>query len=464
MIASAMSSNVTLSRSPPPTTQIPLIRLSTEDDIDAAEGDGGDDHRRHNYRTGDGAAFSATAVRVVEALQTSGFLLVQSHHLPLDLQRRALKSTNNIFHRNNDDKITNSSNNELNRQTKKGVIHHPTDPKSYVMIDCQSHQSIAADIGHLTPASDGDDYEDTFSCDANAISSYIEALENVKIQLLELIAVGLNLPKEVFVNLHHRRNDALRLLQYHGTGTGTGTTSTTQQSANLMIPITSSSDEDEKKEIKSLSPSDKTHPRLRCKEHSDYGTITLLLTDGKPGLQAYVQKPTMFVNGNRSQSIDSEENNKNETEEGDDGSNNKRKRNHGGGSSQQDDEEECMWVDVPYIEGAIVVNIGSMLSEWTDGRLLATLHRVAFTNDDGSDSSIRTSLAFFADPDPDVSTNLHLGSSTDSKDDERPKTVAEYISWRSGGIENDRTGVAFTETEEKRIHPMQSDSPKKEIS
>ena len=453
MIASAMSSKTMLSRSPPPTTQIPLIRLSTEDDIDGAEADVGDDHRRHNYRTGDGAAFSATAVRVVEALQTSGFLLVQSHHLPLVLQRRALESTNNIFHRDNEDDITNGRINETNRQTKKGIVHHPTDPKSYVMIDCQSHQSIAVDIGHLTPASDGDDYEDTVSCDADVISSYIEALENVKIQLLELIAVGLNLPKEFLVNLHHRRNDALRLLQYHRTGA----TSTAQQPANLLIPITSSSDEDEKNEVKSLSPSDKSHRRLRCKEHSDYGTITLLLTDGKPGLQAYVQKSTMFGNGNRSQSIDNEENNKNETEEDDDGSNNKRKRNHDGDSNLQDDEEECIWVDVPYIEGAIVVNIGSILSEWTDGRLLATLHRVTFTNDEGSDSSTRTSLAFFADPDPDVSTNLHLGSSTDVNVDKRPNTVAEYISWRSGGIENDRTGVAFTETEEKRIHPMQSD-------
>jgi isopenicillin N synthase-like dioxygenase len=34
------------------------------------------------------------------------------------------------------------------------------------------------------------------------------------------------------------------------------------------------------------------------------------------------------------------------------------------------------WIDVPYIEGALVVNIGDMLEIWTNGAFIATSHRV----------------------------------------------------------------------------------------
>jgi len=34
------------------------------------------------------------------------------------------------------------------------------------------------------------------------------------------------------------------------------------------------------------------------------------------------------------------------------------------------------WIDVPYIEGALVVNIGDMLEIWTNGEFIATSHRV----------------------------------------------------------------------------------------
>lgn len=80
--------------------------------------------------------------------------------------------------------------------------------------------------------------------------------------------------------------------------------------------------------------------------HTDYGAITLLLTDGVSGLQA---------------------------------------RLRGGG-----------WIDVPAAQGAFVVNIGDCLMRWTNGLYASTPHRVV------PPPGPRRSVAFFLDPNPDT--------------------------------------------------------------
>lgn len=149
--------------------------------------------------------------------------------------------------------------------------------------------------------------------------------------------------------------------------------------------------------------------KIRCKAHSDYGSLTLLLTDGVPGLQA-------FVNG--------------------------------------------QWIPVPHREGALVVNIGSLLSEWTNGVLLATLHRVVLLDNDASSGTTRTSLAFFADPDPNISTTLKE-TGQGSRDTAASMSVSEYIQYRSGGTSSVRQGVQFTTQEQGRLQssPMTQADP-----
>ena len=71
------------------------------------------------------------------------------------------------------------------------------------------------------------------------------------------------------------------------------------------------------------------------------------------------------------------------------------------------------WTPVDPMEGGIAVNIGDMLSRWSDGRLYSNLHRVRMP-DDASKS--RYSIAFFAQS--DKSTRLEC---------EKPITAGDYI-------------------------------------
>ncbi|MBU2994609.1 2-oxoglutarate and iron-dependent oxygenase domain-containing protein [Octadecabacter sp. 1_MG-2023] len=79
--------------------------------------------------------------------------------------------------------------------------------------------------------------------------------------------------------------------------------------------------------------------------HTDYGSVTLLMTDGVAGLQV---KPR-------------------------------------GGD----------WMDVPHIKGAFVVNIGDCLMRWSNDLYVSTPHRVL------PPKTARRSIAFFLDPNPE---------------------------------------------------------------
>lgn len=85
---------------------------------------------------------------------------------------------------------------------------------------------------------------------------------------------------------------------------------------------------------------------LGAGEHTDYGNITLLATDGVAGLEV-------------------------------------RRR-------------DGVWLDAPHIPGALVVNIGDLLMRWTNGHYQSTPHRVRQPERE------RYSVAFFLDPNPDA--------------------------------------------------------------
>jgi isopenicillin N synthase-like dioxygenase len=90
--------------------------------------------------------------------------------------------------------------------------------------------------------------------------------------------------------------------------------------------------------------------------HTDYGSITLLMTDGVAGLQV---KPR-------------------------------------GGD----------WMDVPHVPGAYVVNIGDCLMRWSNDTYVSTPHRVL------PPARERRSIAFFLDPNPESVVAAPPGTGT----------------------------------------------------
>ena len=108
-------------------------------------------------------------------------------------------------------------------------------------------------------------------------------------------------------------------------------------------------------------------------EHTDYGSLTLLLTDDAGGLEV-------------------------------------RRR-------------DGAWVSAPPIPGAFVCNIGDCLMRWSNDIYLSTPHRV--TNPAGRD---RYSVAFFLDPNPDTMVECLPGCSTNTVPAKYPPILAaDYL-------------------------------------
>ena len=105
--------------------------------------------------------------------------------------------------------------------------------------------------------------------------------------------------------------------------------------------------------------------------HTDYGSLTFLMTDGVPGLQVRTKDGT--------------------------------------------------WTDVPHVEGAFVVNIGDCLMRWSNDTYVSTPHRVLPPARD------RMSIAFFLDPNPDVMIEALPGTGAARYS---PVTAANYLTER----------------------------------
>jgi isopenicillin N synthase-like dioxygenase len=118
--------------------------------------------------------------------------------------------------------------------------------------------------------------------------AYYDAALDLGVRLARAIALDLGLPEDHFDCAFHDPLAALRVLHYP--------------------PATGADGE------------------IGAGAHSDYGVVTLLMTDGEPGLQV---KPR-------------------------------------GGD----------WMDVPHVPGAYVVNIGDCLMRWTNDIYVSTPHRV----------------------------------------------------------------------------------------
>ena len=149
----------------------------------------------------------------------------------------------------------------------------------------------------------------------DTMKTYFQSVHNLGMKLSRLLALSLNLPADFFTPSFSNPMEALRLLHY-----------SSQKSA----------------------PAEGV---LGCGAHSDYGMLTLLLTDDVPGLEILRKGKTVSEAGKED------------------------------------------WMAVPPRAGCFIVNLGDMLSRWTNGVYSSTVHRVV--NRSGRE---RYSIPFFFEP------------------------------------------------------------------
>ena len=83
------------------------------------------------------------------------------------------------------------------------------------------------------------------------------------------------------------------------------------------------------------------------------------------------------------------------------------------------------WMEAPPVDGALVVNVGDLLSRWTDGSYNSTPHRVI--NKSGRE---RLSLVLAFDPDPETIIDARDIFGPDYKAKEPAITCGDYLVWR----------------------------------
>lgn len=172
------------------------------------------------------------------------------------------------------------------------------------------------------------------------MKSYMDKVMFLALTVIRLIAESLGLPSNYFdASLVHEPLALLRLLHYDATS------------------------------------SDVDAGVYACGAHSDYGMITILLTDENDGLQIF-------------------------------------------------DKRGCMeWVPIPTVPDCFIVNIGDMLEQWTNGLYCSTLHRVI--NSSGRE---RYSAPFFVDPSYDTVVEcLDVCCSENNPARYAPTTSGAYI-------------------------------------
>ena len=171
--------------------------------------------------------------------------------------------------------------------------------------------------------------------------TYFDAVHRLGVDLHRAIALDLNLPETYFDPFLDEPLATLRMLRYPG--------------------------------------GDPEPGAIGAGAHTDYGSITLLMGDGEPGLQL---KPR-----------------------GKD------------------------WIDVPRVPGAFIVNIADCLMRWTNDIYVSTPHRVLVPR------NARRSLAFFLDPNPDAVIEALPGTGTAKYP---PVTGADYLKMRLDATYTDK--------------------------
>ncbi len=188
----------------------------------------------------------------------------------------------------------------------------------------------------------------------HVVEEYFAAMYDLGMRMLPILSVALNLPSTDYLNQYFN-NPMIFLRPLH------------------YFPVIS----------------DEKRGRFACGSHSDYGCLTILSTDGTPGLQISYKGEFIDVEVPATDSVDD--------------------------------------------SVVFIVNLGDMLERWTAGKLKSTVHRVV--NKQGKE---RWSCPFFFEPSPDALIAPLPGCSDEVIPDEKyaPITPLEYLLGRYAATYN----------------------------
>ena len=312
------------------------------------------------FRTGDAAARAQVGRQVDQACRDIGFLVITGHgvpesliaatrdvsrrffDLPLAVKRRIARPAPDVARgyigigeesvgRSRDDTIQAG---DLNESLMIGPVDPPQDP---------AYRNALAAGRHFAPNLWPDEPTDL----QEVWSHYYRAMGDLARTLMQIFASGLDLPEHYFDPLVDRHISRLRVRNY---------------------------------------PAPSTPPvpgQIRAGAHSDYGSLTILATEDKPG-------------------------------------------------GLQVCNAEGAWVDVPILPDCFIVNIGDLMARWTNDRWVSTLHRVVNPPADATAESRRQSLVFFHNPNYDapvvcLPTCLAPGRSASTTPRYPPTTSGEHL-------------------------------------
>ena len=280
-----------------------------------------------------------------KACRDTGFFLVTGHGIPQSLIDDAFKAAGAFFALPEPVKARSDIRNSRNNRGWSGPGTENLDDTKPDQVDRKeafnTGLEFAPDDPRLTSQPfrgmnawpDVPGFRDT-------VMAYFDAVHAFGIDLHRAIALDLGLPEHYFAPYLDEPLATLRMLRYPGSDGTDG---------------------------------------IGAGAHTDYGSITVLYSDGEPGLQVQPRGKD--------------------------------------------------WIDVPSIPGAFIINIADCLMRWTNDIYVSTPHRVRIPKNP------RRSLAFFLDPNPDAVIEALPGTGTAKYP---PVTGAEYLKMRLDATYTDK--------------------------
>ncbi|XP_067675656.1 uncharacterized protein [Haliotis asinina] len=284
-----------------------------------------------------GDVLETTAKEIYDAFSTIGFLYLINH----GIEERKVDAMFSV---------------------SKAFFDLPVDEKrkcARVQADHGDHGWIALESESLNPEGQVGDLKEAFNCTSghdglwpenpvefkSTFVTFYDDCKNLTERILDVLSIGLKL------------QDRYYLRECHNLMGKKGGATTLRSLYYPALP-------------ESVKPG-----QVRCGEHSDYGTITLLFQDDIGGLEV------MNTDG--------------------------------------------MYVPATPIPNAIVVNIGDMMQRWTADQLKGTKHRVLIPEAEVKKHQSRQSIAFFVNPNNDTMIKCLDGSNK-----YEPISSEDYLNYR----------------------------------